>query len=500
MTDTVGTEVEPTGPPDNPFVGPRAFRQGELFFGREHETRAVLNTLMGGRIVLLYSPSGAGKTSLIQASLVPEMASRGFQICASLEPRFSAIRVGNPPPDDFRGNPYVYSTVCCIYGKLVDDLFELCDWTIHDTLQRLAESHDRDLQQFLVFDQFEEILTLDPTDQDGQREFFRQLGEALEYPHRWAVFAMREDFIGGLDRFLRYVPGQLRSTFRLDLLDAEAALRSVREPAARRGVQFMDDAAAELVRDLRMVRVDSPVGGPAEHQGNFVEPVLLQVVCDNLWRKLSQDQGAAFTTITLSDVAASQPLDTAIARYYSRTIRKAANKDRNAERILRDWVQEKLLTRRRLRGQTTTMPRVPDPLGALRVMQERYLVRVDPRPNGEWYELSHDRLIDAIIEDNQRWRETSLSGWQLAAYRWHREYNDSRFLLNAAELRSARVSMRGLQLTDFEQAFLEQSAERVNEAGRLARLRSRASRISYLLACSFLLNIVLILLLIFMRR
>ena len=179
----------------------------------------------------------------------------------------------------------------------------------------------------------------------------------------------------------------------------------------------MDDAVAELVRDLRMVRVDSPVGGPAEHQGNFVEPVLLQVVCDNLWRKLSQDQGAAFTTITLSDVAASQPLDTAIARYYSRTIRKAANKDRNAERILRDWVQEKLLTRRRLRGQTTTMPRVPDPLGALRVMQERYLVRVDPRPNGEWYELSHDRLIDAIIEDNQRWRETSLSGWQLAAYR-----------------------------------------------------------------------------------
>jgi hypothetical protein len=499
MTDSLATPAEalgPADPPANPFVGPRPFREGELFFGRERETKGLLNMLMSGRIGLLHSPSGAGKTSLIQARLIPEMASRGFQICASADPKFSAIRVGNPPPGDFCGNRYVHSAVSCIYGQLVDDPVELSEWTIHDTLLRLSDRHEGDPQQFLVFDQFEEILTVDPTDQDGQREFFRQLGESLEHSHRWALFAMREDFIGGLDRFLRYVPGQLRSTYRLDLLDAEAALRAAREPAARRGVEFKANAAAELVRDLRTVRVDSPRGGSDEHEGNFVEPVLLQVVCDNLWRKLSQDQGEAFTEISLSDVAAFQPLETAIARYYRRTLRKATHKDPQAERILRDWVEEKLLTPQLLRGQTTTKPRVTDPDDALRVMQERYLVRVDPRPNGVWYELSHDRLIDAIVDDNQSWRERSLSAWQLAAYRWHREGNDNLLLLSATELRSARLSMRGLQLTDFERAFLDLSAKRVADAGKLASLRAQAIRVSLLLAGSLLLNLVLILLLV----
>jgi hypothetical protein len=92
-----------------------------------------------------------------------------------------------------------------------------------------------------------------------------------------------------------------------------------------------------------------------------------------------------------------------------------------------------------------------------------------------------------------------LNGWQLAAYRWHHERNDSQFLLNDAQLRTARTSTRRTHLTEFEDEFLKQSAEKVKEAGRLTRLRVRASRVSYLLAGSLLLNIALILLLIFLR-
>ncbi len=386
-----------------------------------------------------------------------------------------------------------------MYGDQADGQAELRGWTLDGALDRLADGHDGKPQQFLVFDQFEEILTVDPTDQEGQKEFFEQLGQALAQSHRWALFAMREDFIGGLDRFLRLVPGQLRSTYRLDALESEAALLAAQGPAARRGVDFEDAAAAELVRDLRMVRVDSASGDPTEHEGNFVEPVLLQVVCDNLWRKLSEDQGEAFRTITLSDVAAFQPLETAIARYYSRAIRKAADKETHAERVLRDWVEEELLTPQLLRSQTTTKPHIAEPDSALQVMQDRYLIRVDPRHNGVWYELSHDRLIDAIIGDNQRWRERTLSAWQLAAVRWHREGNDSRLLLGAAELRSTRSSVRGQELTQVEQAFLEQSAVSVKEWGTLVSLRARTLRVSVLLACSVLLNVVLILLLLFVR-
>jgi len=54
----------------NPYIGPRAFRTGETLYGRDREVDELLDLLIAERIVLLYSPSGAGKTSLVQAALI----------------------------------------------------------------------------------------------------------------------------------------------------------------------------------------------------------------------------------------------------------------------------------------------------------------------------------------------------------------------------------------------------------------------------------------------
>src|SRR5438477_10554388 len=66
----------------NPYIGPRAFTisESDQFFGRDRESRALLNMLIAERIVLLYSPSGAGKTSLIQAALVPALQQKRFDV------------------------------------------------------------------------------------------------------------------------------------------------------------------------------------------------------------------------------------------------------------------------------------------------------------------------------------------------------------------------------------------------------------------------------------
>src|SRR4051794_26834137 len=97
-TDPI-TPAVPSAKPTNPYIGPRAFREGELFYGREREANGLVDTLVAGRIVLLHSPSGAGKTSLIQAAVVPRLAEHRFQICGQLKPKFSAVRVGLPLPE-----------------------------------------------------------------------------------------------------------------------------------------------------------------------------------------------------------------------------------------------------------------------------------------------------------------------------------------------------------------------------------------------------------------
>ena len=64
----------------NPYVGPRTFTRQEkdLFFGREREARALLSKVMSARLVLFYAPSGAGKSSLINTRLIPQLDDEDF--------------------------------------------------------------------------------------------------------------------------------------------------------------------------------------------------------------------------------------------------------------------------------------------------------------------------------------------------------------------------------------------------------------------------------------
>jgi type II secretory pathway predicted ATPase ExeA len=64
----------------NPFVGPRAFTRGETLYGRDREVLDLTDLVVGERIVLLYSPSGAGKTSLLQAALIPAFEQQEFVV------------------------------------------------------------------------------------------------------------------------------------------------------------------------------------------------------------------------------------------------------------------------------------------------------------------------------------------------------------------------------------------------------------------------------------
>ena len=59
----------------SPFVGPRPFErsQADLFEGREHEIERLEALVLSRRVVLFYAASGMGKSSLINAGLVPKL-------------------------------------------------------------------------------------------------------------------------------------------------------------------------------------------------------------------------------------------------------------------------------------------------------------------------------------------------------------------------------------------------------------------------------------------
>ena len=510
----------------NPYVGPRPFAKGELFFGREREAASVVNSLLSGRVMLLHAPSGAGKTSLIQTSVVPSFEGRSFLTCAGTElredndPKFTALRVNLPPPAHVP-NRFVYSVVNGLIGHFTD--YERArDMTIAEAVEEFARQHSTQQRQLLVLDQLEEILTLNQGDIEGQVAFFKQLGEALDDSRRWALLAMREDYIGALDRFRQYLPGQLRATFRLDLLDVQAALRAVQKPARACGVDFHDEAAQMLVDDLRLVYSGRGDEDIPTMQSPYVEPALLQVVCYDLFRGLSKAQDSKFDAITVENIEDFKPFDKSISKYYRTVIREAAKeaappdaakgagkdaakeavlddtvkKDRLVEHALRDWVGHDLIGKQRLRRQTRQKPPVPKADAALRMMQGMYLIRDDPRPGGPpLWELSHDMLVGPVLEDNRAWRAKHLDQWQVQAEDWDVSGQNPEFLLQGNQYQMAAPHRKREGLTKTEQAYLKASAEALRAEGLRSRQRLQLGLASTLLALSLLANIVLLALL-----
>src|SRR5262245_61069954 len=90
---------------NNPYVGPRTFRreEGHLFYGRDREARDLLSLVTSEQLVLFYAQSGAGKSSLINTRLIPNLEAKNFEV----------LRVGRVSGEDHEGleatNIYVFN-------------------------------------------------------------------------------------------------------------------------------------------------------------------------------------------------------------------------------------------------------------------------------------------------------------------------------------------------------------------------------------------------------
>src|SRR6516165_6365633 len=102
-----------------PYVGPRPFGRDEkdLFFRRDRETRDLCSLVVAHPIVLLYAASGAGKSSLLNAGLIPLLEARGYEVLPS-------ARVSGRIPDAIKtsevNNVYAFNVLSSWAGPSVD--------------------------------------------------------------------------------------------------------------------------------------------------------------------------------------------------------------------------------------------------------------------------------------------------------------------------------------------------------------------------------------------
>ncbi len=408
----------------NPYVGPRSFQTGEHLYGRTREGTELLDLLIAERIVLLYSPSGAGKSSLINAVIIPGMKKEDFRVGP-------VLRINAEPPRELAGAPefnrYAYSIISSLEASLPAAAQlppgKLAGMKLKDYLTEYRNRAGGDAPDYtptgallLIFDQFEEILRISAADQEVKKAFFEQLGDLLRTDRSlWALIAIREDYLAAIEPYARPLPNRLSVTYRLDFLDARSAVEAIQGPARDSGVDFKEDAAIQLVDNLRKIRVQREDGSTEEQSGPYVEPVQLQVVCRRLW-----DKAAEKKVVTAADVSEAGNIDDALGDYYAEHVEKATKASGVGERQIREWFDRKLITPIGIRGNVLMEPESSGglPNTTIKLLQEAYLVRADQRGNAIWFELAHDRLTRPIRRNNSEWFAQHLSVFQRQADFW----------------------------------------------------------------------------------
>ena len=62
-----------------PGINPFGYEYRDIFFARKDETRTLIQQISMYRAVMLYADSGTGKSSLINAGLIPHAIKEGYQ-------------------------------------------------------------------------------------------------------------------------------------------------------------------------------------------------------------------------------------------------------------------------------------------------------------------------------------------------------------------------------------------------------------------------------------
>ncbi len=456
-----------------PFVGPRPFlrRDKHRFFGRAQDCARLRSLVIAQTEVVIHSRSGAGKSSLLNAGLIPSLEEKGFEI-------LGPARVQGQVPKDFSDVSEV------LHGRSVFNAIlslaeegceprELAQMTLAEFLSRRKRVCQG--PQALIFDQLEEIFTVYRGQSKEKTLFFEQVNEALRADRMLRVIlALRTNYVGELDAYSHLLPERLNTRVALEQLRPEQALEAIEKPLADTGCRFAPGVAEALVTSLLKCHIDADQVKLEDGMvGDFVEPVQLQVVCQRLWNRLPA--GSQVIDQELLEQYGN-PID-ALAEFYEEAIDDVIQGSGFQEGPLRRWFGQVLITPAHTRGIVfkgrTTTAGIPNAIVSR--LENKHLLRGERRAGGHWYELNHDRFIEPILRSNETWvrgrgrQEEIRQELERRAALWSSKGRDAELLLDVGQLAVAEEFIAGpdaVELGTGEVVFRFVDASRAHHGAR----------------------------------
>nr|WP_281719845.1 FHA domain-containing protein [Nitrosomonas nitrosa] len=281
--------AEPALP--NPYRGVHPFRyiDRQYFFGREAVVDDLLIEISLYRLVLLFGESGAGKSSIINAGLIPALKGKGFnpeRLRVSPETRDQPILVEQIEASEGRDSAALPSIFDGLHAEKAS-LEERTPCSIDAFLNTIREKA-QEARPVLIFDQFEELFTLfesrgengKPDESVNTQKGILRTIVTLATEERLKVkllIIIREDWLGKLELLSKSYPQVFDHRVRLGNLDRGNARQAIIGPFQKNKAfhsRLTEGLADSIVSELS-----------SEDVKEEIHATQLQIVCDQLWKK-----------------------------------------------------------------------------------------------------------------------------------------------------------------------------------------------------------------------
>ncbi|MEO1559452.1 MAG: hypothetical protein AAFS12_07385, partial [Cyanobacteria bacterium J06632_19] len=246
----------------------------DIFFGREAVSQLLASKVSSHKLILINGKSGSGKTSLINAGIIPVLVKKGY---------FTMV---------FR--EYGYPTQLIKAGiKNLDNVnIDLSNSdTLLECLQQISRQTQRPVAIFL--DQFERFFLNLPLTKRGH--FIQEFSECLQVMNAQdlnIVISVRQDFYGNLGEFWQSIPEFNTESYQyyLEPLNIAEAIDAIKKP-----LKIIKDNIVYEPDFLENILVPNLLIKSEKEAAEQIEPIHLQIVCNRLFdevkaRKLQQIQ------------------------------------------------------------------------------------------------------------------------------------------------------------------------------------------------------------------
>jgi len=409
-----------------PGATPFSSKQANIFYGRDKDIGRLLTLIQVEKKILLYSKSGLGKTSLLEAGVLPKLPKNYLPISI----RLFAYKKGAETPVE-----RVIKTLTNLFTGLDNENDTIIDrligynptekslWYYFKKAQLISNQqtgagHEKIFT--LVFDQFEELFTFPKQDIDNFKNQLYELIE-LKLPDRIArliaegwqtdqelfsrenlslfhkkieittVFAIRSDRLSLLNKLSDKIPDIQNTFYELLPLTYEQAQQAIENPANDPNASF-ETPPFTFHKDA----IDKIISELSEKRTENIETTQLQIVCNRIEEIAAAKPVNGPRQIEVKDLPEFKNI---FLNFYFDSINRLPEENReDAKRLIEDD-----LIRNNLRislDYEMCKKRLKE--DELRTLVDAHLLRAEQNTMGRFsYEVSHDTLIEPILESKK---------------------------------------------------------------------------------------------------